>query len=250
MTARSHPSGRLRSSSRTMLVAAMLFAGAAVTAAASAALTSADPASSVTGSAEVTSQAGAAEAHSTPEAAEALGTDGTAILAAEIEALLAGGVAPDDPKVTRLQEDLAALVVDPTALPPREPGVDLTDVLGGRGGGARSAGDRTDADVAWDHGAVECEPLPADILPIGDLADARCVMAPQPDGTGRYVAVTPDGTLRVVQFGPDGAVARQPDRRTEPLGGELHAAELGVDESGDVIVSVAGASAPTIIELD
>jgi hypothetical protein len=177
--------------------------------------------------------------------------DASDVLRAEIDALLAGGLSADDPRVARLQADLAALEQGAQLPQPGEPGLDLTGVLGTEpGSGARSASadaaDATAADavVAWDRGVVECEPLPPDKLTVDEIAGARCVSAPQPDGTSRYVAITPDGTVRVVRFDTDGTVIRTADRHVALPGAGLDGVELTVDGSGHVLVTVSGAPTP------
>lgn len=174
-------------------------------------------------------------------------SDGTEILWSEIQALRAAGVAPDDPKLTMLEEDLASLeaTVGTESLP--EPGIDMGGLLGEpHRGGTRSAELDRPAPVTWDSGVVECEPLPPDILTAAELTGARCVSAPQPDGTSRYVAIDPGGTVRVVRFATDGAVSRQPDQHVDLLGIPLDGAELVVEQVGDVLVSLSGEPVTTI----
>jgi len=181
---------------------------------------------------------------------DAVGVD---ILRSEVEAMLASGMAPDDPKVAALQRDLASLERGTRIRQPGEPGLDMSRVLGApRGRGARSVAvdevtPRTS--TAWDQGAVDCEPLPPNLLTAADVAGARCASVPQPDGSGRYVALAPDGTLRVVQFEPDGPVTREPDRHVDGIPPSLDGVSLGVDGSGRLVVTVEGAPGPTIVDL-
>lgn len=174
-------------------------------------------------------------------------SDATDIIWGEIQALLANGAAPDDPKVVMLEEDLASLEAGEAQPEVAEPGVDLSGTLGQpHRGGARAAELDLSTDVAWDSGAVLCEPLPPDVLTMAEIADARCVSAPQPDGTSRYVAVSPDGTVRVVRFAPDGAVNRQADLHLDLLGIPFRGIELVVELLGDVLLMVSGEPVATI----
>lgn len=174
-------------------------------------------------------------------------SDATDVLWGEIQAMLADGVMPNDPKVVMLEEDLTSLQAGEVLPEVAEPGVDLGGVLGmpHRGGTRAAALDLTTA-VAWDNGVVECEPLPPDILSVAEIDDARCVSAPQPDGTSRYVAIVPDGTVRVVRFASDGAVSRQPDLHLDLLGIPLPGIELVVELLGDVVLTVSGEPVATI----
>jgi hypothetical protein len=129
---------------------------------------------------------------------------GVQTLRAEIEAMVAAGLPPTDPKLALLQEDLAALEAGTGAAPRGEPGVVLSEQ------GIRDVEvDRRDASL-WDHGEVPCEPIPPDLLTAADIAGASCRNEPQPDGSARYVAVRPDGGEIVVVFGADGTVTRLP----------------------------------------
>jgi hypothetical protein len=172
--------------------------------------------------------------------------DARDVLQAELDALRATGRGAEDPKVARLQDDLAALEQGMETAQPGEPGLDLTAVLGtpGRGRSAPPDDATEPTTVAWDRGAVQCEPLPPDLLTVEDIAGAHCVSAPQPDGSSRYLAIAPDGTVRVVRFGANGAVVRDPDRRIELSGAAWDDIELTVVASGDVVATVASASTP------
>jgi hypothetical protein len=143
---------------------------------------------------------------------------GARLLEAEIRSMEAAGVAPDDPKLRLLEDDLAALERGQRAAPPREPGVDVGAVLGDPATGVRDATDALDAAVdtgdarLWDDGAVECEVVPPDLLTPDDIAGATCASTLDADGGSRYTATAPDGTVRTVHFGADGSVTREPDR--------------------------------------
>jgi hypothetical protein len=130
---------------------------------------------------------------------------GEAMLEAEIASLESSGVRADHPKLEMLRDDLASLEAgrDAAADAPAEPGVDLSDV---GAGGARQ--ERDDARL-WDDGAVECEPVPPDLLTAAEIAGATCRSLPQSDGSSLYVATRPDGTEHVVRFGADGTVTRE-----------------------------------------
>lgn len=130
---------------------------------------------------------------------------GEAMLEAEIASLEASGVRADHPKLEMLRHDLASLQAGRRAAAdaPAEPGVDLSDVSAS---GARA--ERDDASL-WDDGAVECEPVPPDLLTAAEIAGATCRSLPQGDGSSLYVATAPDGREHVVRFGADGTVTRQ-----------------------------------------
>lgn len=141
---------------------------------------------------------------------------GARLLEAEIESMEAGGVAPDDPKLQLLEDDLAALERGQRTAAPREPGVDVGAVLGDPASALRDAtdqaGDAGDSSLR-DDGAVVCEVVPPDLLTAADIAGATCTSTLDADGGSRYAAVAPDGTVRTVRFGPDGNVTREPDRQ-------------------------------------
>jgi hypothetical protein len=145
----------------------------------------------------------------------------------EIDAMIAGGVPKDSPKLAMLRQQLAELRTGDTARPPREPGVDTGAVLAGptRTASGKAASGTAEAKVAteaagaptttapaWQSGPVECEAVP-NALGAADIAGAVCASVPQPDGTSRYVAVGRDGVVRSVLFGPGGQVRRLPDAR-------------------------------------
>jgi hypothetical protein len=150
---------------------------------------------------------------------------GVRLLEAEIESMEAGGVAPDDPKLQLLEDDLAALERGQRTVPPREPDVDVGAVLGdpatalrdatdqvGDAGDNGNTGDAGDRGLR-DDGAVACEVVPPDLLTAADIAGATCTSTVDADGGSRYAAVAPDGTVRTVRFAPDGSVTREPDRQ-------------------------------------
>jgi hypothetical protein len=144
---------------------------------------------------------------------------GARLLEAEIESMEAGGVAPDDPKLQLLEDDLAALERGQRTAPPREPDVDVGAVLGDPATALRDAtddagdaGDAGDSSLR-DDGAVACEVVPPDLLTAADIAGATCTSTLDADGGSRYAAVAPDGTVRTVRFAPDGSVTREPDRQ-------------------------------------
>jgi hypothetical protein len=176
-------------------------------------------------------------------------------LEGEIDAMVASGMAEDDPKVELLEAQLAELRRGTRVHAPKEPGVDLAErVAGAKVTEARtearvvaqaSAGDSASAaaTAGWQQGVVECEPVPQ-LLGAQQLAGAVCLSVPQPDGTNRYVAIGRDGVIRSVEFGFDGDVSRRPDRRM-PV-----AAPAGTTFTptgrGDVQVAVKGRAAVTV----
>jgi hypothetical protein len=155
------------------------------------------------------------------------GGGGARVLRSEIEAMEAGGLASDDPKVRMLHDDLAALERGRHVAAPREPGVDVAATLGDRGGpSARDAADADDTDPAavdardiadaglWDNGEVQCEVIPPDLLTAQDIAGATCTSTLDADGGSHYTAFGPDGVVRTVHFAPDGTITRDPDVHT------------------------------------
>lgn len=139
----------------------------------------------------------------------------------EIDAMVASGVPADNPKVEMLEDALDRLEQGAGEPARPEPGVDTGRVLAD----ARSAEAAEDAraraaagdpaatvpdHLPWESGTVLCEPVPH-LLSADEITGATCLSVPQPDGTGRYVAVGPDGTVRTVQFGHDGDVRRLDD---------------------------------------
>ena len=178
-------------------------------------------------------------------------------LRAEIEGMIEAGLAPDDPKVEMVEDQLEALE-DGAGVPARrERGVDTGAMLAEAEAadeslavterGARSAADATAAGDAagWESGTIMCEPLPG-LLSIDELAGATCLSIPQPDGTSRYVAVAPDGVVRSVHFGNDGDVYRLDDRRLQASA--ARGATLAPTPEGDLQASRAGA-APVIVDV-
>jgi len=143
---------------------------------------------------------------------------GVQLLEAEIEAMEAGGAAPDDPKLRLLEDDLAALERGSREAPPHEPGVDVGAVLGDPATAVRDATDAADDAVdtsdaqLWDDGRVQCEVVPPNLLTPADIAGATCTSTLDADGGSHYAAVAPDGTIRTVHFAADGAVTREPDQ--------------------------------------
>lgn len=172
------------------------------------------------------------------------------MLQRELDSMLAGGMPADHPKVRRLREDLLALRDGAKTSPPGEPGLDLSSSLGPRRGGSREVADdmeaATDA-VVWDRGDVECEPIPPDQLTAVEVANARCISAPQPDGTARYVALDAGGMARVVRFTATGQVTRQPDIQIDLLGTALQGLDLTVDLLGQLVITVSGTPGPSPI---
>jgi hypothetical protein len=140
---------------------------------------------------------------------------GAAVLAAEIEAMEAGGMPADDPKIRMLQDDLDALERGRDVTPPAEPGVDVPAILGDPAtrDEADDAVDTSDASL-WDDGAVQCEVVPPDLLTAADIAGATCASTLDGDGGSHYTATGRDGTVRTVHFAPDGNVTRAPDRHS------------------------------------
>lgn len=156
-------------------------------------------------------------------------------LRAEIEGMVDAGVPRDDPKVALVEEQLAAIEAGDRARAPAEPGLDVGALLAEAR--AEPAG-RT----AWQSGAVLCEPVPG-LLSAEEIAGATCLSVPQPDGSGRYVAVAQDGVVRSVRFGNDGDVRRLPDRRVP---GRPAPAALSPTPQGDLRVTPPGAAAATV----
>ena len=147
---------------------------------------------------------------------------GAELLAAEIAAMEAGGMAPDHPKVRMLEDDLAALEQGQQVTPPAEPGIDVAATLGSSNPAvaARDASDALDAAVdtsdasLWDDGTVQCEVVPPDLLTAADIAGATCASTLDGDGGSHYTATGRDGTVRTVHFAADGSVTREPDRHS------------------------------------
>lgn len=157
-------------------------------------------------------------------------------LRAEIEGMVDAGVPRDDPKVALVEEQLADVEAGDGARGPTEPGVDVGALLAEAR--AEPAGG-----TPWQSGAVLCEPVP-DLLSADDVADATCLSVPQPDGTGRYVAIAPDGVVRTVRFGNDGDVRRLPDRRVP--GRPAPGAAMSPTPQGDLRVTPPGGATATV----
>lgn len=161
----------------------------------------------------------------------------------EIAGLIDAGVPPDDPKIRLLEEQVEELRRGSGVTPPREPGVDL----GARVAEARAAERGRERARQWERGIVDCEPLPG-LLSVEELADATCLSVPQPDGSGRYVAVGRGGRVRSVAFGADGQVSRAPDRQL-PSGVTPGPGNLAATPAGHLRVTVPG-KAPVTIDLE
>lgn len=177
-------------------------------------------------------------------------------LADEIDGMVDAGLPRDHPKVEMAEEMLAALEEGSADPGPGEPGVDVAALLAeaetedarrdeaerraDAGAGARSA---DPAAAGWESGTIACEPLPG-LLTVDELAGARCLGVPQPDGTARYVAVSPGGVVRTVRFGNDGEVGRLPDTRLP--GPADPAAALAPTPAGDLRVAPPGGPAATV----
>jgi hypothetical protein len=129
---------------------------------------------------------------------------GIALLEAEIDALVAGGIEEGHPKLEMLQDELTELEAGMRADPPPEPGVDRSAAEGSTGGARR----QDHLDRVLDDGPVQCEPIPPDLLTPAEIADATCESTIEPDGSSLYVATGPDGTQHAVRFHPDGTVTR------------------------------------------
>jgi hypothetical protein len=170
------------------------------------------------------------------ESSRALGAaSATDILEAEIDALVDAGLADDHPRVSVLRDDLADLegaVPAPGPVAADEPGVDLGEILGPPGRGARSADPQHADSGPRDVGLVQCEPVPPDQLTAEEIDAALCASVPRPDGGTDYAALAPDGTLRIVRFGPDDTVTRLPDQRIDPGNVGLSAIEATVNALG------------------
>ncbi|HEX6417240.1 MAG TPA: hypothetical protein VFZ77_02045 [Acidimicrobiales bacterium] len=177
-------------------------------------------------------------------------------LAGEIRGMLDAGLPPDHPKVEMVEDLLASLERGGGQLPGAEPGVDVgallaqaeaeaaararTERRAGADPGARVDGA---AAAGWESGPVLCEPVPG-LLAAEDVAGARCVSVPQPDGSARYVAVSPGGVVRSVRFGNDGEVHRLPDARLPaPVAPD---AALAPTPTGDLQVEPPGGPAATL----
>jgi hypothetical protein len=185
---------------------------------------------------------------------------------AEIDAMLDSGIAPDDPKVEMLEEQLAELEAGADADPPPEPGVDVEALLeeaqadeaaedagvatrssGPAGSAAADAtagrgGDDGD-EPAWESGTVQCEVIPG-LLGADEIAGARCVSVPQPDGTSQYAAIGADGSVRTVAFGHDGRVQRLDD---VAIGAPLApGTATAATPEGDLVVTPPGQAAHTV----
>jgi hypothetical protein len=186
-------------------------------------------------------------------------------LEAEIDGMLDEGVPAASPKLEMLEEQLAEVEQGTGEPAAPEPGVATAARLGeaedvteaqaqaeaaGPAGAAARAGDIGDALVEegeaarWETGPVDCEPVPG-MLTADEVAGASCLSVPQPDGTGRYVAVGADGTVRSVRFGTDGAVRRLRDTAlpVPPRG-----ASVAITAAGDLRVAAPG-RAPATVDL-
>jgi hypothetical protein len=84
-----------------------------------------------------------------------------------------------------------------------------------------------------ESGVTACEPYPG-LLSVAELVGARCVLAPQPDGSTRFVVIAPDGVVRTVALAK--AVRRLPDVRIAGLG-DLGRATFTVAPDGSVVVN-------------
>ena len=177
-------------------------------------------------------------------------------LADEIEGMVDAGLPADHPKVEMVEEMLQALEEGAADPAPSEPGADVAALLAeaetedarqaeAERRVAADAGGRVadPAAAGWESGTVACEPLPG-LLTVDELAGARCLSVPQPDGTTRYVAVSPGGVVRMVRFGNDGDVGRLPDTllpgRADP------GTALVPTPAGDLQVTPPGGPAATV----
>lgn len=182
----------------------------------------------------------------------------------EIDAMVDGGMSPDDPKVEMLEEQLDELEDGADADAPTDPGAAQVDdlleqaeaeeasedaAIASRSAGPETApGDGAGGAAApggaeWDSGEILCEPIPG-LLAADEIAGARCIGVPQPDGTSRYMALLPDGTARTVAFGHDGQVQRLPDTSVGvPVTPETRATPT---PQGDLTVTPPGAAARTV----
>jgi hypothetical protein len=192
----------------------------------------------------------------------------------EIDTMVAAGVPEDDPKVELLRDQVEELRRGRRTNAPKEPGVDLRDVVADaraadranrqavdRAAASAATGeaagtDRSSAPTAgqarvpsaagWPSGPVECEPVPG-VLTAEEVAGATCASVAQPDGSSRYVAVGRDGTVRTAAFGADGSVRRHPDR---PVPGGVAAGRPSVTPTaeGDIQVTSPG-KAPVAVDI-
>ena len=170
----------------------------------------------------------------------------------EIDAMIESGVDPDDPKVEMLEDSLEQLEEGADANPRPEPGVDVEALLDEAAEDEASedaavasrsadpgavAADGHGGDDAWQSGEVMCEVVPGMLGP-EEIAGARCVSVPQPDGTSRYVAIGPDGTVRTVMFGHDRHVERVAD---SAVGAAVAPdAAVAATPAGDLVVTPPG----------
>jgi hypothetical protein len=171
----------------------------------------------------------------------------------EVDAMLAGGLPPDHPKVRMLEREVEALVDGTDAVPVPDPGMDSAESATRAANGAEATTpeeavqleDELDAGDEAEAGAVECEPVPR-VLTAAEVAGASsCVSVPQPDGTSRYLAVEPSGQVHVVRFGDGGSVGRMPDLQL-PAGTEAADVTLVPGDDGEVQVMSAGTEVATL----
>jgi hypothetical protein len=168
-------------------------------------------------------------------------------LEAEIEGMVESGLDEDDAKVEMVEEQLEA-IEDGAGELAHERGVDTGAMIAAaeaEDDAAAAAEARVAAgdEFGWESGTVPCEPVPG-LLPIEELTGATCLSVPQPDGTGRYVAVGPDGVVRSVRFGSDGDVHRLDD--THMGGPPAPGATLAPTPQGDVQVAPPGGAPATV----
>jgi hypothetical protein len=154
--------------------------------------------------------------------------DVAAELQREVDAMRAGGLPADHPKVAMLQRELEALVAGTDAAPVPDPGADAPGARGQAATPEQAVQLERQTDAAAgeeaESGTVECEPIPG-ALTAAEAGAATCLSVPEPDGTSRYLAVEPSGMAHVVRFGAGGRVERLPDEQLEP--GEIDALAAG-----------------------
>jgi hypothetical protein len=127
----------------------------------------------------------------------------------EIDAMRAGGMPADHPKVEMLQREVEALVAGTDAEPVPDPGARAAEATTPEQ--AVQLAREIDGEV--EAGTVECEPVPRALTAAEAGAAASCASLPQPDGSSHYLVVEPSGSVHVVRFDDDGSVERLSDRQ-------------------------------------
>ena len=171
-------------------------------------------------------------------------------LRGEVEAMVASGVPEDHPKVEMLTEEADALAAQWGQEGTPEAGVDLeAEAAEGALASSPDEAERQSAEVGTDlpdrTTVVDCEPIP-ERLTAEEVAGARCMTVPQPDGSSLFVALAPTGEVRSVGFRPGGEVTRMADTRL-PFGAEPATAELAPGQAeGNIEVHRQGVTLGTL----